>query len=109
MPTEKSDLMQGTLELLILKTVASGPLHGYGIAQRILVASREVLQVQQGSLYPALHRLEKKGLVKSDWKESGNGPMAKFYSLTAAGRKQFQAEVAQWQRYTEAVALVLGS
>ena len=109
MLSRKTDLMQGTLDLLILKIVASGPIHGYGIAQRILVTSKELLQVQQGSLYPALHRLEKKGLVKSEWKESGNGPMAKLYSLTAAGRKQLQAEIDQWKRYTGAIALVLES
>jgi transcriptional regulator len=108
MPT-KTDLLQGTLDLLILKVVAQGPLHGYGIAQKILLTSKEMLQVQQGSLYPALHRLQRKGLLKSEWKESGNGPMAKFYSLTAAGRKQLQEEMAQWQRYTGAVALVLES
>src|SRR5947209_7403810 len=101
--------MQGTLDLLILKTIAGGPLHGCGIAQRILATSREMLQVQQGSLYPALHRLQRKSLVKSEWKESGNGPMAKVYSLTAAGRKQLQEEMAQWQRYTGAIALVLDS
>ena len=109
MKNGKADLMQGTLDLLILTTIANGPIHGYGIAQRILVTSKEMLQVQQGSLYPALHRLERKGLVTSEWKESGNGPMAKFYSLTPAGRKQLQAEVAQWQRYTGAIALVLNS
>lgn len=109
MADKKAELLQGTLDLLILKTVAHGPIHGYGIAQRILVASREVLQVQQGSLYPALHRLERKGLLKSEWKQSGSGPMAKFYSLTAKGRKQLQEEMAQWHRYAGAVALVLES
>ena len=109
MPGKKTDLIQGTLDLLILKTVVHGPIHGYGIAQKILVTSKEILQVQQGSLYPALHRLQRRGLLKSDWKESGNGPMAKFYSLTAAGRKCLQAEMAGWQRYAGAVALVLES
>jgi PadR family transcriptional regulator PadR len=109
MPDRKTDLIQGTLDLLILKTVAHGPIHGYGIAQRILLTSKEILQVQQGSLYPALHRLQRKGLLKSEWRESGNGPMAKYYSLTAAGRKRFQEEQAQWQRYAGAVALVLES
>jgi transcriptional regulator len=109
MLTGRTELMQGTLDLLILKTIANGPLHGYGIAQRIMVTSKEVLQVQQGSLYPALHRLEKKNLVKSEWKESGNGPMARLYSLTAAGRRQLQAEVTQWQRYAGAIALILES
>ena len=109
MPPQKADLVQGTLDLLILKTIAAGPIHGYGIAQRILVTSKEVLHVQQGSLYPALHRLERKGLIRSQWKESGNGPMAKFYSLTPAGRKQFREEVEQWQRYAGAIALILES
>src|ERR1700722_893194 len=109
MADKKTDLIQGTLDLLILKTVAQGPIHGYGIAQKILLTSKEILQVQQGSLYPALHRLQRKGLLKSEWKESGNGPMAKYYSLTAAGRKSLQEEQAQWQRYAGAVALVLES
>jgi transcriptional regulator len=101
--------MQGTLDLLILKTLAQAPLHGYGIAQRILITSKEILQVQQGSLYPALHRLERQGLLKSEWKESGSGPMAKLYSLTPAGRKRFQDEMAGWRRYAGAVAMVLES
>jgi PadR family transcriptional regulator PadR len=109
MAGKKTDLIQGTLDLLILKTIAQEPLHGYGIAQRILVTSKEILQVQQGSLYPALHRLQRKGLLKSDWKESGSGPMAKYYSLTAAGRKALQEEEAQWQRYAGAIAMVLES
>lgn len=109
MPGKKTDLIQGTLDLLILKTVAHGPIHGYGIAQRILLTSKEILQVQQGSLYPALHRLQRQGLLKSDWKESGSGPMAKYYSLTVAGRKSLQEEMAQWERYAGAVALVLES
>src|SRR5689334_8009265 len=109
MAGKKTDLIQGTLDLLILKTIAQEPLHGYGIAQRILVTSKEILQVQQGSLYPALHRLQRKGLLKADWKESGSGPMAKYYSLTAAGRKALQEEEAQWQRYAGAIAMVLES
>ena len=109
MPGKKTDLLQGTLDLLILKVVAHGPIHGYGIAQRILTISKETLQVQQGSLYPALHRLENKSVLTSEWRESGNGPMAKFYSLTPAGRKHFQQEMEQWQRYAGAVALVLES
>jgi transcriptional regulator len=107
MAQKKSELVQGTLDLLILKVLAHGPLHGYGIAQRILAASKETLQVQQGSLYPALHRLERKGLLKPEWRETGNGPMAKVYSLTGAGRKQLKEELAQWRRYAGAVALVL--
>jgi transcriptional regulator len=109
MPGKKTDLIQGTLDLLILKTVAVEPLHGYGIAQRILLTSQEILQVQQGSLYPALHRLQRKGLLTSEWQESGSGPMAKYYSLTAAGKKYLQQEQAQWQRYAGAVAMVLES
>ena len=109
MASKKTDLIQGTLDLLILRTVANEPRHGYGIAQRILLASKEILQVQQGSLYPALHRLQRKGLLKSEWKESGSGPMAKYYTLTAAGRKHLLEEQAQWQRYAGAVALVLES
>jgi transcriptional regulator len=105
----KTDLIQGTLDLLILKTVAGGPIHGYGIAQRILVTSKELLQVQQGSLYPALHRLERKGVIQAEWRESGNGPMAKFYSLTASGRTVLRQEKEQWQRYAGAMALVLES
>lgn len=104
---DKSELLQGTLDLLILKTLLAGPLHGYGIAQRILVTSREVLDVQQGSLYPALHRLERKGLVTAKWKESDNGRMAKFYSLTVPGRKQLEGELEQWARYARAINWVL--
>lgn len=103
------DLLQGTLELLILKTLVTRDLHGYGIAQTILSSSRETLDVQQGSLYPALHRLERKGLVTSEWKESENGRMAKFYALTRTGRKQLDAEVEQWQRYSRAIGWVLQS
>jgi PadR family transcriptional regulator PadR len=109
MPDKKSDLLQGTLDLLILKIVAQGPMHGYGIAQRILVTSKETLQIQQGSLYPALHRLQRRGLLKFEWVDSGNGPMAKLYSLTPAGRKAFAEEVSRWQRFTGAVSLVLES
>jgi PadR family transcriptional regulator, regulatory protein PadR len=107
MAEKKSDLLQGTLDLLILKTIAAGPAHGYGIAQRILLLSRDVLDVQQGSLYPALHRLERKGLAQSAWKESDSGRMAKYYTLTAAGKRQLKAEMGEWQRYAAAIALVL--
>src|SRR6187431_3149568 len=107
MESKKSDLLQGTLDLLILKTLAPGPLHGYAIAQRILITSRETLDVQQGSLYPALHRLERKGLVSSEWKQSDNGRMAKVYALTRTGRKQLADELDQWQRYARAVGWVL--
>lgn len=107
MASQKSDLLQGTLELLILKTVAMGPIHGYGIAQRILQVSREVLQVQQGSLYPALYRLEERGFLKASWKESEQGRMAKFYTLTDKGVRQLAAERAQWERIAGAIALIL--
>jgi PadR family transcriptional regulator PadR len=107
MPSDKSDLLQGTLDMLVLKIVALEPTHGYGIAQRIGQISREVLQVQQGSLYPALHRLEKRGWLKSEWRESETGREAKFYSLTRVGRKQLEAETANWDRLAGAVALIL--
>ena len=107
MEAKKSDLLQGTLDLLILKTLAPGSLHGYGIAQRILITSRETLDVQQGSLYPALHRLERKGLVEAVWKEGESGRMAKFYSLTRTGRQQLADELDQWERYARAIGWVL--
>ena len=105
----KADLLQGTLDLLILKTVALGPVHGYGISQRIRQVSNEVLQVQQGSLYPALHRLEKRGWLTAEWGESETARQAKFYRLSAKGRKQLVAEEANWHRLAEAIGLVLGS
>ena len=105
--TQKPDLLQGTLDLLILKTLAPGPLHGYGVAQRILVSSRQVLEVQQGSLYPALHRLERKGLIKSEWRETETARMAKFYRLTKAGKAQLADELEQWTRYASAINWVL--
>ena len=107
MGEKKTDLLQGTLDLLVLKMLAPGPLHGYGIAQKILLTSRQVLDVQQGSLYPALHRLERKSLVKSEWRESENGRMAKVYSLTKSGRKQLADELAEWERYANAINWVL--
>jgi PadR family transcriptional regulator, regulatory protein PadR len=106
-PLEKADLLQGTLDLLILKVVALGRVHGYGIAQRIRQISQDVLQVQQGSLYPALHRLEKRGWLKSDWGESDNGREAKFYRLSAKGRSQLAAEEETWKRLATAVGLIL--
>src|SRR3954452_19622468 len=108
MTTPKSDLPQGTLDLLILKVVAVGPVHGYAIAQRLEQVSRGVVQVPEGSLYPALHRLENRGFLAADWKETETGGEAKFYRLTRKGRKQLEAEAASWQRLTEAVSLVLG-
>lgn len=107
MDSPKSDLPQGTLDLLILKVVTMGPIHGYAIAQRIQQISREALQVQQGSLYPALHRLENKGFLTAEWKESETGREAKFYRLTAKGRGQLKSETANWARLTEAVGLIL--
>jgi PadR family transcriptional regulator, regulatory protein PadR len=106
-PLEKTDLLQGTLDLLILKVVALGPVHGYGIAQRIRQISQDVLQVQQGSLYPALHRLEKRGWIAADWGESDNGRQARFYRLSAKGRKHLVAEEATWNRLSKAVGLIL--
>lgn len=107
MKDKRPELVQGTLDLLVLNTLRPGPLHGYAIAQKILVTSRNVLEVQQGSLYPALHRLERKGLVTSEWKESGNGRMAKVYELTSAGKKQLDTEVRDWKVYTDAIWSVL--
>jgi transcriptional regulator len=101
------DLLQGTLDLLILKTVALEPMHGWGISQRIQQVSKDVLQVQQGSLYPALHRLEKQGWIDAEWGPSENNRRAKFYSLTRTGRKQLEREEQQWQRLSAAVQLVL--
>jgi PadR family transcriptional regulator PadR len=107
MTPTKSDLPQGTLDLLILKIVALGPVHGYALAQRLQQVSRDVVQVPQGSLYPALHRLEYRGLLSADWKETDTGREAKFYHLTRKGRVQLETEAADWQRLTEAVSLIL--
>ena len=106
--TESTDLLQGTLDLLVLQTLAAGPMHGWGVALRIQQVSQDVLQIGQGSLYPALHRLEYKGWIKADWGNSENNRRAKFYVLTAAGRKQLQTELASWERLSAAIALVLG-
>jgi PadR family transcriptional regulator PadR len=103
----KSNLPQGTLDLLILKVAALGPVHGYAIAQRLQQVSQDVVQVPQGSLYPALHRLEYRGLLASDWKDTETGREAKFYRLTRKGRAQLEAEASSWQRLTEAVTLIL--
>jgi PadR family transcriptional regulator, regulatory protein PadR len=102
-----AEILQGTLDLLILKTVALEPMHGWGIAQRIQQVSRDVLQVQQGSLYPALYRLERKGLIQAEWGASDNNRRAKYYSLTKAGREQLEKEQAEWERLSSAVALIL--
>lgn len=102
-----TDLVQGTLDLLILKTVALQPMHGWGIAQRIRQVSKEILQVNQGALYPALHRLEQQGWIKAEWGESDNNRRAKYYSLTAKGRKRLKSELAEWKRTSQAIALLL--
>jgi len=107
MPDSKADLLQGTLDLLILKTLALDPMHGWGIAQRIQQISRDVFRVNQGSLYPALHRLEQQGWIASDWRESENNRRAKYYRMTAAGRKQLAAEERNWERVAAAVARIL--
>lgn len=102
-----SDLLQGTLDLLILKTLALEPMHGWGVAQRIQQVSKDALQIGQGSLYPALHRLEYKGWIQAEWGASENNRKAKFYSLTSTGRKQLADELKDWNRLTAAIALVL--
>jgi transcriptional regulator len=107
MQEEKSEFLKGTLDMLILKVVALGPIHGYAIAHRIQQISRDFFQLQQGSLYPALHRLEDRGWLRSEWKASDTGREAKFYALTHAGRKQLDAEVRSWEQLTDAVALIL--
>jgi PadR family transcriptional regulator, regulatory protein PadR len=105
----KNDLLQGTLDLLILKTLALGPQHGWGISQRIQQMSREVLQVNQGSLYPALHRLEQRGWVTSEWGTSEQNREAKFYRLTRAGQRQLQLETENWARMSAAIGHVLAA
>jgi PadR family transcriptional regulator PadR len=101
------DLLQGTLDLLVLRTLLPGPMHGWGISQRILQVSEEVLRVNQGSLYPALHRLEEQGWIKAEWGESENSRRAKFYALTRAGRKRLDEETANWERLAGAVRRIL--
>jgi transcriptional regulator len=103
------DLLQGTLEMLILKAVGLGPLHGYGVLLRIQQISRDRLQIQQGSLYPALYRLEHRGWITSEWGESENNRRAKYYRLTAAGRRQLQAQTKSWNRMAEMIAGILGT
>ena len=103
----KTDLPQGTLDLLILKVVALGPIHGYAVGQRLDQVSRQVVQVPPGSLYPALHRLEKRGWLEADWKDTETGREAKFYRLTRRGRAQLDSETASWERLSEAVGQIL--
>jgi transcriptional regulator len=101
------DLLQGTLDLLILKTLALETMHGWGVAQRIQQISKDALQVQQGSLYPALHRLEQQGWIEAEWRPSENNRRAKYYSLTGAGRKQLEVETANWERLSAAIRQIL--
>jgi PadR family transcriptional regulator, regulatory protein PadR len=105
--SKPTDLVQGTLDLLILKTIALEPMHGWAIAQRIRQVSKEVLQVNQGALYPALHRLEQQGWIEAEWGESENNRRAKYYSLTKSGKKYLQSERANWERLSAAIGLVL--
>ena len=104
-----TELLQGTLDLLILKAISLGPLHGYGVLLRIQQISRDKLQIQQGSLYPALYRLEQQGLIDYDWGTSENGRKAKFYRLTKAGQKRLKDETASWERLSAAVTRILGT
>lgn len=104
-----AELLQGTLDMLILKVAALRPIHGYAIVQRIQQISRDALQIRQGSLYPALYRLENRGLLKSEWKRTEGGREAKYYSLTNIGRRQLEAETAGWKRLCDAISLVLAS
>jgi len=107
MAQEKPEFLRGTLDMLILKVVALGPIHGYAISQRIQQISKDFFQVPQGSLYPALHRIEDRGWLASEWRESETGRDAKFYTLTRKGRKQLETELVYWERLSDAVALIL--
>ena len=107
MADDRSELLQGTLEMLVLRTLALEPMHGWGISQRIQQLSRDALQIGQGSLYPALYRLERKGFVKSTWSTTENNREAKYYQLTAAGRRALSTEQREWRRFVDAVDLVL--
>jgi PadR family transcriptional regulator, regulatory protein PadR len=104
-----TDLVQGTLDLLILKTISLEPTNGWAIAKRIQQVSQDILQVQQGSLYPALHRLEQQGWIESEWRDSENNRRAKYYSLTTDGKKKLKAELANWERLSSGIGLVLGT
>lgn len=105
--SKRAAVLQGTLDLLVLSILSRGPLHGFGIASEILEASDELLRVEEGSLYPALHRLEQSGLLKGEWRVTENGRRARFYGLTARGKKQLAVEVESWQRLARGVSLVL--
>jgi PadR family transcriptional regulator, regulatory protein PadR len=107
MTDERRELLKGTLDMLILKVVALGPIHGYAIAQRMRQISKDFFQLQQGSLYPALHRLEDRGWLKANWKDTETGREAKFYSLTPKGRKELGTEMRSWEKLADAVALIL--
>jgi len=107
MEQEKTEVLKGTLDMLILKVVAFGPIHGYAISQRIQQISNDCFRVPEGSLYPALHRLEDRGWLQAKWEETDSGRDAKFYTLTRAGRKRLGAEMVNWERLAEAVALIL--
>lgn len=107
MAEDRFEFLKGTLDMLILKVVALGPIHGYAISQRIQQISRDFFQVQQGSLYPALHRLENRGLLGAQWRDTETGREAKFYALTKKGRKHLETEMASWERMSDAVALIL--
>lgn len=106
---QKTEFLKGTLDMLILKIVALGPIHGYAISQRIQMISKDFFQVQQGSLYPALHRLEDRGWLQAEWKATETGREAKFYTLTRKGRKQLEVEVRNWEQISDAVGLILGT
>jgi PadR family transcriptional regulator, regulatory protein PadR len=106
-PDEKADLLKGTLDMLILKVAALGPIHGYAIAQRMQQISKDFFQVPQGSLYPALHRLEERGWLAAEWKETDTGREAKFYTLTRKGQKQLDAEMLNWERLSDAIGMIL--
>jgi PadR family transcriptional regulator PadR len=107
MGQEKAEFLKGTLDMLILKIVVAGPIHGYAISHRIQQISRDFFQVPQGSLYPALHRLEERGWLTAEWKDTETGREAKFYKLTRVGRKQLETEVLNWEQLTNAVSLIL--
>src|SRR6267142_6787646 len=107
MPQEKVEFLKGTLDMLILKVVAAGPIHGYAISRRIQQISKDFFHVPQGSLYPALHRLEEQDSLEAQWKDTSTGREAKFYALTRKGRKQLETEVSNWERLSDAVALIL--